>query len=183
MGIYGWVSSMSLDHQYPNIPKYPALLLKMPNCVQTAIYQWSPIVKLGINLFNCTPTITPSSRSSLPPGFVVSSPSADIYPRRTHSVWPTSQPSVPQVLNSRLEVGHKHSLVPDCNKMPCLTLYLVDVVCFPPNVKTRFKMVQNKQFAVIRYFPYATERIHTPYLYHQESRKLLHSTLTASCYS
>ena len=50
-------------------------------------------------------------------------------------------------------------------------------VSFPPNVKTRFQMIQNKQLAVIRYFPHTTEKIHTPYLYHQESRNI--STQTA----
>ena len=63
--------------------------------------------------------------------------------------------------------------------MKCLVWLITEPswCVFPPNVKTRFQTIQNKQLAVIGYFPRTTERIHTPYLYHQESRNI--STQTA----
>lgn len=105
-------------------------------------------------------------------------------PWRTHPVWLIHQPSVFLRFRTRgLRWATGIHWDPDCNEMPCLALYLADVVWFSPNVKTRFKMVQNKQYAVIRYFPYTTEKIHTPYLYHQESRNISHLTQTPSFYS
>lgn len=176
---YLWVGKFYVSR----LPKYPALLLKISKYPRTAVYQLSPIVKLDIDKFNCTPSI-PLSSKRLSPWFCSFQSHCRHVPQK-NSFCMTYQSAInaPQVLNWKLEVGHRHSLGPDCNKMPCLTLYLADMVFFPPMLKPGSKMVQNKQFAVIRYFPYTTERIHTPYLYHQESRKISHSTLTASCYS
>lgn len=85
---------------------------------------------------------------------------------RTHPVWFISQPSV--FLRFWTQSIHWD---PDCNEMLYLTLNLADVVCFSPNVKTRFKMVQNNQLSVM-IFSLSMERIYTPYLYHQEFRKI-----------
>lgn len=160
-----------------NLPKCLIPLLKMSKCSRTAVYKWSRTVKSGIDLFSCTPCA--------PPMQVCRFQSQCWHvPWRTHPVWLIHQPSVFLRFRTRgLRWATGIHWDPDCNEMPCLALYLADVVWFSPNVKTRFKMVQNKQYAVIRYFPYTTEKIHTPYLYHQESRNISHLTQTPSCYS
>ena len=79
-GIYGWRSSMSLD--YPNILPYYLKYSSNPELQYISCHL--PLNWTSISLTVPLPYLSPPSLP--PPGFVVSSPSADMCPRRIHSV-------------------------------------------------------------------------------------------------
>lgn len=148
-----------------HLPKCPALLL---NNIQV-----SPNCHLQFSGTSSSTTAPPSA--ALPQAFLPvfhSFWSPDIrQPGRTHSVQFPHHCSSGQ---GPTALTHQ-----DQTQWNALSGSLLSQagVSFPPNVKTRFQMIQNKQLAIIRYFPHTTEKIHTPYLYHQESRNI--STQTA----
>lgn len=169
------MGELYLCFQAAHLHKRTALLLKMFKCPQTTVNQWSPTVESGDDLFPLhflpSPQVlqTPKQAVRIPWGqhILYGSPISQQRSRfRTPGLrWAAGIPSDP-----------------GCNETPHLALYLADVVCFSPlMLKPGSRMVQNKQFAVIRYFPYATKRIHAPDLYRQESRDISHSTQTAGC--
>lgn len=102
----GYLCELYLCLQDADLPKCLILLLKMPKCSQTAVYQWSHTVKSGIDLFSCTPLCTPHA------GLQVPIPVLTCALENSSCVAYPSAISVPQVPDSRLEVGHRHSLGP-----------------------------------------------------------------------